>query len=47
MKNKNIIIVCAVLLSLLTESCKKWLDQLPVNTVTEDQAWKTGSETSY
>ena len=29
---------------LTTESCKKWLDELPINTVTEDQAWKTGSD---
>lgn len=44
MKNKNIIIVCVVLVSMLTESCKKWLDELPINTVTEEQAWRTGSD---
>lgn len=44
MKNKNIILVCVVLFTLLGESCKKWLDELPINTVTEDQAWKTGAD---
>lgn len=44
MKNKNIIIVCVLLFSMLGESCKKWLDETPINTVTEDQAWKTGSD---
>lgn len=44
MKNKTIILLCLVLVSITTESCKKWLDELPINTVTEDQAWKTGSD---
>ena len=44
MKNKIIITVCMVAIMLTTESCKKWLDELPINTVTEDQAWKTGSD---
>lgn len=44
MKNKYIIIGCVWLISVLGQSCKKWLDQLPINTVTEDQAWKTGAD---
>jgi|GEM_PF-1129077 len=24
--------------------CKKWLDQVPINTVTEDQAWQNGTD---
>ncbi|MFT3701735.1 MAG: RagB/SusD family nutrient uptake outer membrane protein [Agriterribacter sp.] len=44
MKNKFIIIGCVWLISILGTSCKKWLDQLPINTVTEEQAWKTGSD---
>ena len=44
MKNKYIIIGCVWLIAVLGQSCKKWLDELPINTVTEDQAWKTGSD---
>lgn len=44
MKNKYIIIVSVVLLSVVGVSCKKWLDELPINTVTEDQAWRNGSD---
>ncbi len=43
-KNAYIVIFCLVLISVLGQSCKKWLDELPINTVTEDQAWKTGSD---
>ncbi len=32
------------LLLFISQGCKNWLDQLPINTVTEDQAWKTGSD---
>ncbi|MEC5143158.1 RagB/SusD family nutrient uptake outer membrane protein [Chitinophaga sp. 212800010-3] len=44
MKNKIIIAGYMAVLVLTTASCKKWLDELPVNTVTEDQAWRTGSD---
>ncbi len=44
MKNKYIILLGVVLFSLMGESCKKWLDEKPINTVTEDQAWRTGSD---
>ncbi|WP_442591304.1 RagB/SusD family nutrient uptake outer membrane protein [Pedobacter sp. AW31-3R] len=41
----NKIISLGLLLVLLTGAgCKKWLDELPINTVTEDQAWRTGSD---
>ncbi len=43
MKNK-VIAVCLIVLSLTSGGCKKWLDEVPINTVTEDQAWKTGSD---
>lgn len=43
MKNK-VISVFLVVLILTGTSCKKWLDELPINTVTEDQAWQTGSD---
>jgi tetratricopeptide (TPR) repeat protein len=43
MKNK-IITMCLLILILTGPSCKRWLDELPINTVTEDQAWKTGSD---
>lgn len=42
---KNKITSVFLLLVLLTGAgCKKWLDELPINTVTEDQAWRTGSD---
>ncbi|MCO5240977.1 MAG: RagB/SusD family nutrient uptake outer membrane protein [Chitinophagaceae bacterium] len=44
MKNKIIIAVGLAVITITGESCKKWLDELPLNTVTEDQAWKTGSD---
>lgn len=43
MKSK-IFITCLTLLMLVSQGCKDWLDQLPINTVTEDQAWKNGSD---
>ena len=43
MRNK-IFVACLALLMLVSQGCKDWLDQLPINTVTEDQAWKTGSD---
>nr|WP_068888808.1 RagB/SusD family nutrient uptake outer membrane protein [Pedobacter panaciterrae] len=43
MKNK-IITMCLIILTLTGTSCKRWLDELPINTVTEDQAWQTGSD---
>ena len=36
--------VCLAALLLTTGSCKNWLDELPLNTVTEDQAWQNGSD---
>lgn len=44
MKNKTIIAICLMIIMITGESCKKWLDELPINTVTEDQAWKSGSD---
>ncbi|MGV8880321.1 MAG: RagB/SusD family nutrient uptake outer membrane protein [Sphingobacteriaceae bacterium] len=39
------VIAVFLLIVLLSEtSCKKWLDERPINTVTEDQAWKNGSD---
>lgn len=43
MKNK-IIAIGIVFLTLLNTSCKDWLDEEPLNTVTEGQAWQTGSD---
>jgi hypothetical protein len=43
MKNKILIASLSILL-LTTQGCKKWLDQQPINTVTEDLAWKTGTD---
>lgn len=43
MKNK-IITMCLIIVILTGASCKRWLDELPINTVTEDQAWQTGSD---
>ncbi len=42
MKNK-IIVIGLILLTLFT-SCEDWLDQEPLNTVTEDQAWQSGTD---
>ncbi len=44
MKNKFIFIIYVVALVFTVASCKKWLDELPITTVTEDQAWRTGSD---
>ncbi|MBX3252697.1 MAG: RagB/SusD family nutrient uptake outer membrane protein [Chitinophagaceae bacterium] len=41
---KNKIIIAVLVIALTGESCKKWLDELPINTVTEDQAWQKGSD---
>ncbi|WP_188749084.1 RagB/SusD family nutrient uptake outer membrane protein [Parapedobacter defluvii] len=38
------LIVCLAGLVLMTGSCQNWLDELPLNTVTEDQAWQNGSD---
>ena len=43
MKNK-IIAVSLIVLTIISTSCKDWLDQEPIDTVTEDQAWQTGSD---
>lgn len=43
MKNKVIAIFLLVLI-IFDTGCKKWLDQTPINTVTEDQAWQTGAD---
>ncbi|RYY37404.1 MAG: RagB/SusD family nutrient uptake outer membrane protein [Sphingobacteriaceae bacterium] len=42
---KNKVIAAFLLVVMLAEtSCKKWLDEKPINTVTEDQAWQTGTD---
>ncbi|PWK72540.1 putative outer membrane starch-binding protein [Mucilaginibacter oryzae] len=42
---KNKVIAMFLLVIMLAEtSCKKWLDEKPINTVTEDQAWKNGTD---
>ncbi len=41
MKNKIIAISLSVL-TLFATGCSDWLEELPTNTVTEDQAWKNG-----
>lgn len=43
MKNK-LIASFLLLVMLAGTSCKKWLDQVPINTVTEDQAWQNGTD---
>jgi len=43
MKNK-VIAMFLLVLTIADMGCKKWLDQKPINTVTEDQAWQTGSD---
>jgi len=43
MKNKVIAAFLLVVI-LAGTSCKKWLDEPPINTVTEDQAWQTGTD---
>ncbi|WP_439581570.1 RagB/SusD family nutrient uptake outer membrane protein [Dyadobacter bucti] len=43
MRNK-IFIACLTSLMFVSQGCKDWLDELPINTVTEDQAWKSGSD---
>ena len=40
----KIFFTCSILLMFTTQGCKNWLDQLPINTVTEAQAWKNGSD---
>lgn len=40
----KIFVLCLTLLMFISQGCKDWLDQLPINTVTEDQAWKTGND---
>src|SRR5690606_10133348 len=42
--NNNIILVGLAGLILLLSGCKDWLDELPINTVTEDQAWQNASD---
>lgn len=42
---KNKVIAMFLLIIVLAEtSCKKWLDEKPINTVTEDQAYKNGAD---
>lgn len=43
MKSK-VFAACLVSLMFVSQGCKDWLDELPLNTVTEDQAWKTSSD---
>lgn len=44
MKSRKLITAVMAVLLLTTEACKKWLNELPINTVTEDQAWRTASD---
>jgi tetratricopeptide (TPR) repeat protein len=42
---KNRVIAAFLLVVMLAETgCKKWLDERPINTVTEDQAWQNGTD---
>ena len=41
---KKLIIYGLALSTCLMGSCKDWLDQLPINTTTEEQAWRSGSD---
>lgn len=41
---RKVIIISLVSTVILLGSCKNWLDELPINTVTEDQAWQTASD---
>lgn len=41
---KKKFIIYGLVLSILMSSCKDWLHELPINTVTEDQAWRTGTD---
>ncbi len=43
MKNK-VIAACLVSLMFVGQGCKDWLNELPLNTVTEDQAWQTAGD---
>ena len=43
MKNK-LILMGLLTLAILVQSCQDWLDEQPVNTVTEEQAWQNGSD---
>jgi len=43
MKN-NIILMGLGCLMLVFSGCKDWLDELPINTVTEEQAWQNASD---
>lgn len=43
MKNK-IIAIGLVILTMLNTSCEDWLDEKPINTVTEEQAWQNGTD---
>ncbi|NGM64113.1 RagB/SusD family nutrient uptake outer membrane protein [Sphingobacterium sp. SGR-19] len=40
----NIILMSLGCLMLVFSGCKDWLEELPINTVTEDQAWQNGSD---
>ena len=41
---KKISIIALSILVLFTSGCQDWLDEEPINTVTEDQAWRNGSD---
>lgn len=43
MRNK-IFFASLTLLMVVSQGCKDWLDQMPMNTVTEDQAWRSASD---
>lgn len=43
MKNK-LIAWFLLIIMLVGTGCKKWLDEQPINTVTEDQAWQNGTD---
>lgn len=44
MKLKIFLTTCLIGISAIMTGCRDWLDQLPMNTVTEDQAWKTAAD---
>jgi tetratricopeptide (TPR) repeat protein len=41
---KRVLAAFLLVIMLAETSCKKWLDEKPINTVTEDQAWKNGTD---
>lgn len=44
MKLKIFLTICLIGITAFMAGCRDWLDQLPMNTVTEEQAWKTAAD---